>query len=97
MEIKTTTTKPILQDLIRLNFNGYTDADTRERATAKGKKQGHQFRWKKNIILYIAEVRKMGNVGGHQSENELQRKQSEQEHIKRLTKKFLEVSGILSL
>ena len=32
----------------------------------------------------------MGNVGGHQSENELQRKQSEQDHIKRLTRKFLE-------
>ena len=39
----------------------------------------------------------MGNISGHQSENELQRKQIEQEHIKRLTRKFLEVSGILSL
>ena len=61
--------------LLRLNFNVYIDADDRERARAKGKKQGDQFRWKKNItILYITTVRKRGKVSGHQSGNERQRK-----------------------
>ena len=35
----------------------------------KVKKQGDQFRWKKNItILYITTVRKREKVSGHQSE-----------------------------
>ena len=67
--------------------------DNRGRARAKGKKQGDQFRWKKNItILYITTVRKREKVSGHQSENEQQRKKREQELIKCVTRKFLEVS-----
>ena len=66
---------------------------TEEELERKVKKQGDQFRWKKNIIvLYITTVRKREKVSGHQSENEQQRKKSEQELIKRVTRKFLEVS-----
>ena len=66
---------------------------TEEELERKVKKQGDQFRWKKNIIiLYITTVRKRENVSGHQSENEQQRKKREQELIKRVTRKFLEVS-----
>ena len=66
---------------------------TEEKLERKVKKQGDQFRWKKNItILYITTVRKREKVSGHQSENEQQRKKREQELIKRVTRKFLEVS-----
>ena len=66
---------------------------TEEELERKVKKQGDQFRWKKNItILYITTVRKREKVSGHQSENEQQRKKREQELIKRVTRKFLEVS-----
>ena len=37
---------------------------------------------------------KGGNASGHQGENEPQRKKSQQEHIKHVTRTFLEVSGI---
>ena len=36
---------------------------------------------------------KGGNASGHQGENEPQRKNSQQEHIKHVTRTFLEVSG----
>ena len=66
---------------------------TEEELERKVKKQGDQFRWKKNItILYITTVRKREKVSGHQSENEQQRKKREQELIKCVTRKFLEVS-----
>ena len=52
--------------------------------------KGDQFRWKKTIKIFIAVVRKRGNVSGHHGENERQRRKSEQEHIKNTTKKFLE-------
>ena len=55
--------------------------DNKERVTARDEKtKRDQFRWKKNI------------KNKHQGENELQRKESEQEHIKRATRQFLEVS-----
>ena len=42
---------------------------TEEELERKVKKQGDQFRWKKNItILYITTVRKREKVSGHQSE-----------------------------
>ena len=50
------------------------------------------FVGRKTTILYITTVRKTGKVSSHQSENERRRKKSEQEHIKRVTRKFLEVS-----
>ena len=37
-------------------------------------------------------LKKRGKASGHQGENERQRKKSQQEHIKRVTRKFLEVS-----
>ena len=67
--------------------------DNRKRAKAKGKKQGDQFRWKKHgTILCITAVIKWRGVSVHQSRKEPQRKKSEQEHIKPVTRKFLEVS-----
>ena len=48
---------------------------------------------RKTTILYIAAVRKRGNVSGHQSEKERQRKKSEQEHIKRVTRNFVGVTS----
>ena len=50
------------------------------------------FVGRKKKILYITTVRITGKVSSHQSENERRRKKSEQEHIKRVTRKFLEVS-----
>ena len=42
---------------------------TEEELQRKVKKQGDQFRWKKNItILHITTVRKREKVSGHQSE-----------------------------
>ena len=42
---------------------------------------------------FIAAVRKSGNASGHQVESERQRKKKrEQEHIKRVIRKFLEAS-----
>ena len=79
--------------LLRLNLNVFIDVDNRKRARVKGKQQGDQFRLKKNItILHITAVIKRGNVSGHQSEKERQRKKSEQEHIKRVTRKFVGVT-----
>ena len=49
LEIKTTTTKA--DSFCRLNFNVYIDLDNRQRAIAKDKTKGDQFRWKKNITL----------------------------------------------
>ena len=46
---------------------------------------------KQNNFIYN-DGKKKGKVSGHQSENEQQRKKSEQELIKRVTRKFLEVS-----
>ena len=67
--------------------------DNRKRAKAKGKKKGDQFRWKKHrTILYITAVIKWRDVSVHQSRKERQRKKSEQEHIKPVTRKFVEVS-----
>ena len=50
------------------------------------------FVGRKTTILYITTVRKTGKVSSHQSGNERRRKKSEQEHRKRVTRKFLEVS-----
>ena len=50
------------------------------------------FVGRKTTILYITTVRKTRKVSSHQSGNERRRKKSEQEHIKRVTRKFLEVS-----
>ena len=67
--------------------------DNRKRAKAKDKKQGDQFRWKKHrTISYITAVIKWRGFSVHQSRKERQRKKSEQEHIKPVTRKFLEVS-----
>ena len=70
--------------------------DDRKRARAKDKKQGDQFFWKKHItILYTTTVRTRGKVNGHQvkmSDPWAATKESELEHKKRVTRKFLEVS-----
>ena len=64
-----------------------------EKELERKAKKADQFRWKKNItISYTTTVRKRGKVSGHQSENERQGTKSEQEHIKHVSRKFLEVS-----
>ena len=49
------------------------------------------FVGRKTTVLYITTIRKTGKVSSHQSGNERRRKKSEKEHIKRVTRKFLEV------
>ena len=38
------------------------------------KNKGDQFRWKKNLKIFVAAVGKRGNASGHQGENKRQRK-----------------------
>ena len=77
----------------RLNFNVYIDVDNRERARARDKNTKEtNFVGKKKHGHFIAEVRNRGNACGHPGENERNEKKSEQEHIKRVPGKFLEVS-----
>jgi len=59
-----------------------------EKELERDKNKGDLFRGKKNIRI----LKKRGNASGHQGENERQWKKSQQEHIKRVTRKFLEVS-----
>ena len=95
LEIKTTTTKA--DSFCRLNFNVYIDLDNvnRQRAIAKDKNQRRPISLEEKHNTFIAAVRKRGNASCHQAENERQRKEIEQDHIssiKRVTKKFPEVS-----
>ena len=53
--------------------------DNRERARARDKNKGDQFRWKKNLKIYSG-CEKMRNASSHQGKMP-QRKKSEQEHI----------------
>ena len=48
---------------------------TEKELERKVKNEMTNFVVRKTTILYIAAVRKRGNVGGYQSENERQRKQ----------------------
>ena len=64
--------------------------DNRERARARDKQQRRPISLEENHKNFIAVVRKRGNVSGHHGENERQRRKSEQEHIKHVTKKFVE-------
>ena len=64
--------------------------DNRERARARDKQQRRPISFEENHKNFIAVVRKRGNVSGHHGENERQRRKSEREHIKHVTKKFLE-------
>ena len=61
--------KPIIF-FFRLNFNVYTDADNKERAIAKTKNKGDEFRGKNDIFCSGGE--KMKNASGHRGENERQ-------------------------
>ena len=71
--MKTTTTKPILYfDLILMSTLAWITEKELER---KVENEETNFVVRKTTILYIAAVRKRGNVSGHQSENERQRKQ----------------------
>ena len=69
--------------------------DNRERARARDKQQRRPISFEENHKNFIAVVRKRGNVSGHHGENERQRRKSEQEHIKHVTKKFVEFFSLV--
>ena len=87
----------------RLNFNVYIDVDNREKARLRDKKQRRPSSLEvRKLWNFYTGSEKMRNASGHRGENSHQRqwnKKREQEHIrhlhcsiKRVTRKFLEVS-----
>ena len=86
LEIQTTTTKPILYfDLISMSALTWIT----EKELERDKKQRRPISLKEKHKNF----KKGGNASCHRGENERQRKKSQQEHIKHVTRKFLEVSG----
>ena len=65
--------------------------DNKKRARAKDKKLGRPTSLEEKHENFIAAMRKRRYASGHQGENEWQRQRqkSEQEHMKRITKKIL--------
>ena len=78
--------------VIRLNFNVYKTWIT-EKELERDKKQRRPI----SLEEKHKNLKQGGNASGHQGENERQRKKSQQEHIKHVTRKFLEVSGSFSM
>ena len=84
LEIQTTTTKPILYfDLISMSALTWIT----EKELERDKKQRRPISLKEKHKNF----KKGGNASCHRGENERQRKKSQQEHIKHVTRKFLVV------
>ena len=65
--------------------------DNREKARARDKKQRRPISLEENMKILQQRWEK-GEASGHQVKISGSHKKSEQEHIKRVTRKFLEVS-----
>ena len=46
------------ESFLRLNVNLFTDVDNRERGRSRDKNKGDVFCWKKNMKIFVTDVRK---------------------------------------